>query len=384
MNVRERYLATVSFEEVDRPPLTQTGYWAATIRRFCREGMDLQSYIPEDRPDGRTVRGWEIPEMESYMGFDRSFKDLPVNTWFYPPFEEEVLEDHGEWVLMRNVDGTVEKQRKDRMSIPVKVSGPVQNRDDWEQLKAERLQPSLDGRVPKNWAQLVEEYRDRDYVLDGLNCEHWSGGLVKLMGLEQALLMFRDDPEFLRDILNDLTEFWVALCEQVLQQVTPDRCWVGGDFCYNAGPMMSPASFREFLLPGFRSLSTVMHDYGVPSVVVHGCGNVRQLLPLFVESGVDGSHPFEVTGGQDIVEVREAFPRFLIFGGLSKLALIEGKDAIDQELAAKLPFMLSQGGYLPAVDHGVSPDISWQNYLHYGERLREHVENAKQDCKTKK
>ena len=376
MNIRERYIATMSFEEIDRPPLFECGYWAATIRRFCTEGLALQQGIPEELPDGRGVQPSLVPEIDALLGLDPFFEALPVNTWFYPPFEEKVLEDHGEWVLMRNTEGTIEKQRKDRMSIPVKVSGPVRNRDDWERIKAERLQPDLGGRVPDNWEELIAEYRNRDYLLGGLQCEHWSGGVVRLVGLEKALLLVRDDPEFLRDIMNDLTDFWVALCDKVLRHVVPDRCTVGGDFCYKAGPMISPAAFREFMFPGFRAISAVMLDYGVPSVIIHSDGDVRQLMPLFVESGVNGLHPFEVTNGQDVVEIRRAFPRFQIVGGLNKLALVAGRGAIDDELEAKLPFMLRHGGYIPYVDHYVSPDISWQHFQYYRGRVNEYVEQA--------
>ena len=121
-----------------------------------------------------------------------------------------------------------------------------------------------------------------------------------------------------------------------------------------------------------------MRDYGVPSVIVHGCGNGRQLMPLFVESGATGLHPFEVTSGQDIVEIRKSFPDFQIFGGLDKKAVIAGKEAIDRELEAKLPFMLSQGGYIPYLDHAVPPDVTWESFVYYRTRVNEYVEKARQ------
>jgi len=398
MNIRERYIATMNFEEVDRPPLVECGYWGATIQRFCREGLVLEKGFPEDVRDGDSVSPWLVPEIDTLLGLERFIESVGLNAWFNPPFEEEVLEDHGEWVLMRNMGGAIERQRKDRLSIPVMVSGPVKNRDDWEQIKAERLQPDLTGRLPKKggprfmgglgtiqpsheWSDLVAENRDRDYLLtfgEG-GFQHWCFGLVRLVGFEQALLMLHDDPDFVRDIMNDLTEFWVALLDQVLRQVVPDVVFVGGDFCDRTGPMMSPAAFREFMFPGFQALSSIMRDYGVPSVIVHTDGDVRQLMPLFVESGVTGLHPFEATNGQDIVEIRKAFPRFQIFGGLDKKPVISGdKEAIDLELEAKLPFMLSQGGYIPFLDHAVSPDISWENFVYYRTRVNEYVEKARQ------
>ncbi len=84
--------------------------------------------------------------------------------------------------------------------------------------------------------------------------------------------------------------------------------------------------------------------------------------------------PFEVAAGMDIVEVREAFPKLGILGGIDKRALAKGKEAIDEELEKKVPFMLKSDGYIPTIDHLVSPDISFDDFKYYREKLREIVE----------
>ena len=37
------------------------------------------------------------------------------------------------------------------------------------------------------------------------------------------------------------------------------------------------------------------------------------------------------------------------------------------------PFMLEQGRYIPGLDHGVPPDVSWDNYRYFYERLRDLI-----------
>ena len=91
-------------------------------------------------------------------------------------------------------------------------------------------------------------------------------------------------------------------------------------------------------------------------------------------SGITALWPFEATSGQNIVEVRTQYPRLGMFGGLDKKALITGtREAIDAELEAKVPFMLERGGYIPLLDHNASPDISWESYAYYRQRLSEMV-----------
>ncbi len=59
----------------------------------------------------------------------------------------------------------------------------------------------------------------------------------------------------------------------------------------------------------------------------------------------------------------------LLLGGVDKLALIAGKDAIDRELE-KLRPLVERGGFLPCVDHRVPPDVTYENYLYYLEKKK--------------
>ncbi len=77
--------------------------------------------------------------------------------------------------------------------------------------------------------------------------------------------------------------------------------------------------------------------------------------------------------GLDSVEVRRRYPTLQMIGGIDKHRLALGRDAIDKELE-KIPFMLESGRYLPAVDHFVPPDVPWDNYLYFCERLRDLID----------
>ena len=48
MNARERFLATMAFEPVDRPPLWEFGYWTEALVRWYREGLPRCEGLPEN------------------------------------------------------------------------------------------------------------------------------------------------------------------------------------------------------------------------------------------------------------------------------------------------------------------------------------------------
>ncbi|MEE8318381.1 MAG: uroporphyrinogen decarboxylase family protein [Dehalococcoidales bacterium] len=382
MNARERFQAIVNFKEADRNFLWEFGYWTSTVRRWYGEGLPLVKGLSEGLADGTGLfaESAGVPlhretahDVHDYFKFDPYLERVPLNIGAFPEFEQKVIEDHGAWYIWQTEDGCLRKELKNRTSLPTIVGGPVKTRDDWERFKAERLQPVLEGRLPDNWPQLVEAYKKRDYPL-GLGQTHGFFGTPRyLMGVEELLTKFYDDPEMMRDMNLYLADFWIALFGGVLKEVAVDTVFIWEDMCYRGGPLISPEMFREFILPGYRKLTGFLKDNGIKDIQVDSDGDVWKLLPLWIEGGVTTIYPFEVAAGMDIVAVRKAFPGLGIAGGLDKRALIRGREAIDRELESKVPFMLEQGGYIPTIDHMVSPDISLGNFKYYRQKLEEII-----------
>ena len=84
--------------------------------------------------------------------------------------------------------------------MPMWLNYPVHNRREWEQLKAERLQPRLTERVPADWPARLERYSRRDFPLClGAGLTGYFGTIRQLLGLELTLTTFYDDPAW-RDL----------------------------------------------------------------------------------------------------------------------------------------------------------------------------------------
>lgn len=382
MNARERFLAVMNFEQV-RTLKWEFGYWAAAVRRWYDEGLQEKAGIDPELAGGDGVHGgaagWRPgrplgSDVNQFVGLDASLQRMKVNNFIAPFFEEKILEDQDSWVIVRNQNGMVEKRSKTRGSLSSYIRGPVATREDWEKLKSERLQPTLEHRLPENWDQLLESYRSRDFPLALGGGQGFFGTPRFLLGEVQVLTVFYDQPELIRQMVLDLADFWIALYDQILDLVEVDLIMIWEDICYNSGPLISPDTFREFILPGYKKLVPFLKDRGVKNIIVDSDGDVWKLLPLFLEGGMTGMYPWEVKAGMDVVEVRKAYPDLQMLGGFSKSALINGGEQIDQELDTKISWMLEQGGYIPYMDHLVPPDVSWENFLSYRTKLNQMIE----------
>ena len=162
----------------------------------------------------------------------------------------------------------------------------------------------------------------------------------------------------MHDIGKQILKVWLAILEEVLSKTDLDFAYFWEDMAFNSGPLVSPEIFREFLTPYYRQINDFLNDHGVKIRCVDTDGDCRLLIPEFVKSGITGMYPFEVNAGMDIVKIRKAFPQLQIMGGLDKMKIAKGEKAIDAELETKLPYMLSQRGYIPFVDHLVPPNVS--------------------------
>jgi uroporphyrinogen decarboxylase len=381
MNSRERFLACMRFEPLDRVPNWEMGYWAGTLQRWYEEGLPPH---PKDQAPGLVpgagVKGegfpWKRSEPKDYgvhahFGLDKGIEKIDGEWGVYPYFETETLWEDEDNVRQRRGDGSVVMVRKDSSTLPHVLEWPVTDRASWEQLKEERLRIDITGRLPDNWDELVQIYRDRDWplVIGGPFLGAFSS-LRDLFGFENLMYAFFDSPDLIRDVLSHLTALWLGLFEEVLADVDVDYAYFWEDMSYKSGSMVSPRIFREFLLPVYQRINGFFREHGIDIVLLDTDGNVWGLIPLFLEGGVTGLYPFEVRAGMDVAEVRAKYPQLQMMGGIDKNALTAGPEAIDAELARVAP-VVGTGGYIPGVDHYVHPEVPWDHFRYYREKLVE-------------
>lgn len=354
MNARERFVATMHYAPVDRPVLWEWSPWSATTRRWQKEAGF----------DGNPP---ELSECDPREG-------AGLYSGFIPGFEKKVVEDDGKTVLHINEKGQLLRDmRHAEESMSEFVDYPVKNRTDWEALK-KRMDPESPGRYPDDWDQRVERWnanRTAPVRVGGGRDDGLFSYIREIMGAEQALLLLHDDPKLAHDIMETRTEFLIRLMERALGQASPDWVIFWEDMAYRSASLISPAMFREFMLPRYKRLADFVNSFGVDILFVDTDGCVDELIPLFLEAGIRGMYPFEVNSGMDVAALRKRFGReLLMYGGVDKRALASGPAAIDAELERCVPVAL-EGGYILTIDHSLPPDISYANFQYYWQRKKE-------------
>jgi hypothetical protein len=391
LNALERFRAVMSFEPCDRTLLWEFGYWAGTIHRWYEEGLPQVKGIPQGLASGDVFLGealtipavydgvgeppgswYSAEDVHEYFRMDKGIVRVPINLWMLPRIREQVLAEEGETEIRINYYGQKIRSWKDEHGHPELLEPPVRSREDFEALK-ERFKPDLGQRLPPNWDLLLEDFRGRDYPLALLQVPYGLFWIAReLMGPMQLFYAFNDDPLLVKEIMDFFTDFWITVIDSAMEDLGPlhvDYVYLPEDICYKGGAMISPDMFREFLMPNYKRLTHFFKENGIINIMMDSDGDVRDLIPLWLECGITGITPCEVASGMDIVEIRRQFPELQIVGGLSKQSVVSGPQAIDAELEYKLPALLATGGFIPTMDHMVSPDVPWDNYRHFRRKI---------------
>jgi len=347
---RERLRRVVRRQPLDRGLFWPEKPWTETRDRWLAEGM---------APDHNF--GYDFDE-------DRSRTCLGVNIGFNPPFEQEILTDEGEHLVVRDQYGIVKRQRRDGYGMPQFISFPVTDRASWERLRP-RLDPESPGRFPTDWPARTAELRAADFPITTMrsHLDGFFGFLRELCG-DHIYYLLRDDPGLVHEMLAFQVYRISTFLRRITRDIPVDRHYIWEDMCFKTGPLIGPRMFERFLLQPYRSVVEVSKSCGIPAVDVDSDGNLDKLLPLWIEAGVDMIHPLEVAAGMDILRLkREYGERIILRGGIDKRELAKDRAHIDAELARIRP-AVEMGGYIPTADHTVPPDVSWDNYQYYHER----------------
>jgi uroporphyrinogen decarboxylase len=135
--------------------------------------------------------------------------------------------------------------------------------------------------------------------------------------------------------------------------------------------------FKRFFDIAYRRALDHFRRGGAEVILVDSDGHVGELIPLWIDLGVDGTFPVEVAANNDPVEIRKSYgPSFAMIGGIDKREIAKGEGEVDREVDRKVPFLLASGGYIPTIDHAISPDIPLSNYLRLRQRIRRYAEGA--------
>ncbi len=356
----ERFRRLMRYEPVDRLPNWELGVWPQAADRWLAEGL------PPDKVRGDWFSG--LPAL------DHDPKIFaPLNFKLHPCFERLVIEEDEHYEVVRNSLGVVTRALKEgavgggRMCMDQYLKFPVENAEDFHLLR-KRLDPTDPARYPADWDERVAAWRQRDCPLVlGTNCScgfYWAAR--EWMGTERLSEAFYDQPRLVHEMMEFHADFVIELTRRARADIEFDYLTLNEDLAFKSAPLLSPACFRQFIMPPLKRLIDELKRHGVRYVALDTDGCPERLIAMMMEAGVDILWPIErAAENNDPRELRRRFGRSLhLWGGVDKREVARGPAAIDAHLAELRP-LVAEGGFVPTLDHTFPPDISREAFEHY-------------------
>jgi len=341
MNTSERIKAVLNFEKPDRFPALEWGcWWYPTIERWQSEGLDTKL---------ANVR-WYVPGIEltpengdigDAVGLD--------------PFR--IL-----WLALEK-PGCPQPAGEGK--------GIVTNMEEYLNLR-KWLFP--DEPFEKSYLEQLRDYRRKNDMAVWMFIDGFFWAPRKLLGIENHLFAFYDQPDLLKLMNEDLLAWYKKILPWIFEYVVPDVFFISEDLSYNHGPMISQECFEEFLTPFYRELTSLLKPFGIHAFM-DSDGDIMPIIPWLLDAGIEGLGPLERMAGVDIVRLREQYPDFRLVGAFDKMLMHKGEEAMRTEFERIFP-VIRQGGYLPTVDHQTPPDVSLEQYHCFRRLFREYTDKA--------
>lgn len=342
MNSRERILAAVNREKLDRIP---TDIWMTgeVFAKLESHYGSIQAAYSELRID--SIAGLA----PAYIGPD--FPEPPAGE-FYGFF--------GYWGIRERAVNYGTGVYHEQSYYPFAQAAAITDLDaaSW---------PNADWFDYKSLAEQAKSARETHAVSCGYMVPFYMHNLLR--GLEQSLVDPYDDTEFTHYFLGKVCDFLYQYHLRIFETCDGliDIAQVSDDYGSQTGPMISLATFREFYKPHLQRFIDLCHGFGI-KVFHHDDGAIRDFIPDLVEMGIDILNPVQHNcPGMDMRSLKSEFGDRICFHGAvenQKVLPFGTPEEVRAEVRDCIDALAEDGtGYILAPCHNIQPVTSIDNII---------------------
>jgi hypothetical protein len=218
--------------------------------------------------------------------------------------------------------------------------------DDVTEWKKYVKSPSLE-RPEGAWDQAIADAnavdRDNKYVAAFI-----APGLFEmthyLMGMENALMSFYEEPEAMHELIDYLTQYELDYAKELVEHLHPDAILHHDDWGSQISTFLSPAMFEEFFLESYKKIYGFYKANGVELIVHHSDSFAATLVPNMIEMGVDIWQG--VMNTNNIPEMIKQYGGKITFMGGIHSGIIDHPEWSQEQIAAEVKRTCEENGKL--------------------------------------
>lgn len=380
MNSRQRLLTALEHQEPDRIPLDLGATQVTGIHVRAYEGLRQGLGLPALEPTlCDHIQGLALPDDDviSHLGVDvLGLFPLNSHNWNVTERHEgEYWLYHDEWgIIHRRLypDGLYYSILKEPLNQPDLIAADIQN-FAWPDFSAPWR---IDG-----LREQAEAYRTAGYAV--ILKDPFAGIFEmaqRIVGMENLLLMMAMDASLAGVLFDKLTELKLDFWEMSLPKLADvvDVISQADDYGSQASQIISPRMFRQQIRPRWQVIFDRIKELAPDAYrFFHSCGNVRPLIPDFIELGVQILNPVHIKAtGMEPAAIKRDFGDSLTFwgGGVDTQDTLPlgTPQQVKDEVKLNIETLAPDGGYVFNTIHNIQADVPVENILAMYEALAEY------------
>jgi uroporphyrinogen decarboxylase len=232
---------------------------------------------------------------------------------------------------------------------------------------AEMSFPSADWYDYSTIRQQCEQSADYAVVCGNAGMPDFINGIARCRGVEQVLLDIGNEDAVYLKLMEKRHGYYYEWTERVLQAAEGlvDILALGEDYGSQRGLLLSPRKFDRLFRPFLRDYIDLAHRHGAKAML-HSCGSVRDLIPRFIDMGLDVLDVVQVdAAGMDIRELHQEYYGKIAFRGtvsVQSTLPFGTMDDVRREVALRQA-LFGDGGLIIGPTHQIQPLTPVENVL---------------------
>lgn len=201
-------------------------------------------------------------------------------------------------------------------------------------------------------------------------------GIRKFEDWMMAHLLY---PEYVEEIFEYQTEVMLKNLE-MYKQAVGDKIqviWMSGtDFGSQNAMIYSKQVFRDMYKPYYKRVNDWVHQNTNWKTFYHSCGAVSELIPEFIDMGVDILNPVQCSAtGMDPQKLKDTYGKDIVFWGggvdTQKTLPMGTPEEVRKEVLNRLEIFSKGGGYVFTSIHNVVAKVPAENLMAMYDAVRE-------------
>lgn len=221
-----------------------------------------------------------------------------------------------------------------------------------EQLRTYRWPDPQDERIYGQIYRMVEAFPGGDQWITGSHRDTLWEKAYMLVGMENLMVYFYTEPDFVREVLHRIMDFQLGIAEHYLKAGVR-MVKMSDDLGMQRGPLLGPKIVNRFFVPEYQRLFGLYKEHQV-LINFHSCGNVDSIVEMLIQLGANILNPVQATAN-DLSRVRKyTHGRLALQGCVSSKTVMEGPtQVIEAEVKERIGQLGREGGYFCCQDQSL-------------------------------